>query len=86
VLQWERVDIKEEWLHLMEWGSRLNERTTSEKEKAVVKWERLSKMEAMLKQEEVTIILLNAEEQELVEKDKELCATAEAHADANIKT
>jgi hypothetical protein len=43
-------------------------------------------MEAMLKQEEVTIILLNAEEQELVEKDKELCATAEAHADANIKT
>jgi hypothetical protein len=47
--------------------------------------ERLSKMEAVLKQEEVTIGLLDAQDQELMEKAKELSAVAEACGEANIK-
>jgi hypothetical protein len=43
-------------------------------------------MEVVLKQEEVTIGLLRAKAQELMEKAKELYTAAEACADANIKT
>jgi hypothetical protein len=45
-------------------GSLLKEKTTSEKEKAAVKQERLSKMEAVLKQEVVAIGLLDAKAQD----------------------
>jgi hypothetical protein len=72
VLQWEWADIKEERHRLKEWGSLFKERTTSEKQKATAKRERLNKMEVMLKQEEVAIGLLDAQGQELMEKAKEL--------------
>jgi hypothetical protein len=42
-------------------------------------------MEAVLKQEEVTIGLLDAQAQELMEKAKELFTVAEACGEANIK-
>jgi hypothetical protein len=42
-------------------------------------------METLLNQEEVTISLLDVEAQELMEKAKELYATAEARTDANLK-
>jgi hypothetical protein len=86
ILQRERRGLDEEQQCLMEWGSLLKKRTTSEKERATEKWARLNKMETMLNQEEVTISLLDVEAQELMEKAKELYATAEARTDANLKT
>jgi hypothetical protein len=83
MLQWERRGLDEERQHLIEWGSLLKKWTASEKEKATKKRERLDKMEGVLK--EVAIGLLDAQAQELMEKSKELYATAEARADANIK-
>jgi hypothetical protein len=50
-----------------------------------VKQEWLTKIEGMLKQKEVSISLLNAQAEELLEKAKELYTTGEAHANANIK-
>jgi hypothetical protein len=51
----------------------------------VVKREQLSKMEAMLNHEEVTIYVLDAQAQELMEKAKQMFAAAEGHGEANIK-
>jgi hypothetical protein len=61
VLQRERANIKEEWQRLTEWGSHFKKWTTSEKPQAAAKPERLSKMEVVLKQEEVAISLLSAQ-------------------------
>jgi hypothetical protein len=47
--------------------------------------ERLNKMEAVLKQEEVTIGLLDAQAKGMVEKAKDLYADTEARANATIK-
>jgi hypothetical protein len=85
VLQQEPAGIEEERQRLTEWGSLLKKWTTSEKQRAMVEWERLSKMEAMVKQEEVTIGVLDAQAQELMEKAKELFVAAEARGEANIK-
>jgi hypothetical protein len=85
MLQRERRGLDEERQRLMQWGSLLKKRTTSEKEKATERRQQLNKMEVMLKQEEVTISLLDAQAQELMEKAKELYIAAEACSDANIK-
>jgi hypothetical protein len=60
VLQQEWADIEEEW-QLLRVGLPPQERTTSEKQQAVVKRELLNKMKAMLKQEEVTIGILDSQ-------------------------
>jgi hypothetical protein len=68
----------------MEWGSLFKKQTTSEK-KAMLKRERLNKMEVVLKQEEVIIVLLDAQAKGLMEKAKDLYANVEARVDATIK-
>jgi hypothetical protein len=60
VLQQERDDLEEERQRLSEWDSLPKERTTSEKQKAVVKRAQLDKMELLLNQEQVAIDLLDA--------------------------
>jgi hypothetical protein len=60
VLQQEWADIEEEW-QLLRVGLLPQEWTTSEKQQAVVKRELLNKMKAMLKQEEVTIGILDSQ-------------------------
>jgi hypothetical protein len=69
----------------MEWGSLLKKWTASEKEKVAVKWEWQNKMEVVLKQEEVSIGMLDAQAKGLMEKAKDLYADAEARVDATIK-
>jgi hypothetical protein len=85
VLLWKRRGLDEEQERLIEWGSLLKARTASGKQKAVEKWEWLDKKEALLAEEEITIGLLDAKAQEMMDGAKELYATAEACADANIK-
>jgi hypothetical protein len=77
--------MEEGWQRLTERGSLLKKQTTSKKHQVVVKREQLSKMEAMLNHEEVTICVLDAQAQELMEKAKQMFAAAEGHGEANIK-
>jgi hypothetical protein len=84
MLQQERADIEEEQQRLPQWGSLLKKWTTSAKQQAAAEQEWLSKMEAVLKPEEVTIGLLDTQAQELMEKAKDLFAAAKAHGEANI--
>jgi hypothetical protein len=86
VLQRERASIEEEQQPLSEWFSLLKEQTTSEKQKASAKRAQLDKMELLLNQEQVSIDLLDAKAQKLMEKAIELYANAEAYADATIKS
>jgi hypothetical protein len=61
MLQLERANIEEERQRLTVWGSLLKKQTTSKKQPVATKQELLSKIEATLKQEEVTISLLDAQ-------------------------
>jgi hypothetical protein len=85
VFQQEWDDLGAEQRRLKEWYSLLKEQTTTEKEKAVVERERLQKMEYLLKQEEVTIGLLDQEAWDLLEKTKKTHAEADALADTCAK-
>jgi hypothetical protein len=85
MLYWEREDIEEEWVSLMECGSLLKKRTTSEKEKMADKQKYLDVMKIMLNRKQTTINELDAKAQKLLEDAKELHVVVEARANAKIK-
>jgi hypothetical protein len=85
MLYWEREDIEEEWVSLMECGSLLKKRTTSEKEKMTDKQKYLDVMKIMHNRKQTTINELDAKAQKLLEDTKELHVVVEARANAKIK-